>query len=288
MTKQKVLIVGASGAVGGSLLRRLLALPHPPLIRVSSRNPAQVNFPSSVEVVQGDLSDPSTYLTLFKGVDRVFLYSRHNVPVTQLMSIAKASGVTYIVLLSSIAISYEPEGMLAKMHAANEDPIAASGVPYTFLRPGPFSSNSRLFWLSYMEKTGKVLLPYPETQSTPVSDEDIAAVALVALTTHRLVNEVIDLCGPVAVSQREQVEAINRVRQRAGKKSVDLVAVSPEEWKTAMADYIPSHLKDVLLAAWEKSRGSTDLVGKTSERITGEPSQTYEEWLELNKNLFLF
>lgn len=137
----------------------LLALPHPS-IRVSSRNPAKkANFTSTVKVVQGDLSDPSTYPSLFNGVDRMFLYVQRSILATQVVSAAKAGGVQRVVLLSSVSIDYDPEGMLAKLHRDVENPIKASGMEYTFLRPGMFASNARVQWIPQILDTGKVAVP---------------------------------------------------------------------------------------------------------------------------------
>jgi uncharacterized protein YbjT (DUF2867 family) len=60
MTTQKILIIGASGGVRRSLLQQLLAISNPPSMRVSTRNQAKAGFPSSVEVVQGDLEEPAS------------------------------------------------------------------------------------------------------------------------------------------------------------------------------------------------------------------------------------
>jgi hypothetical protein len=64
-----------------------------------------------------------------------------------------------------------------------------------------------------------------------------AAVALVALTTGKLHNQAVPLCGPISIIQQEQVEAINRLRQREGKKPIDLVILPPEEWKAKMMSW---------------------------------------------------
>ena len=81
MSFPRVFIVGANGAVGRELLQQLGALCPPPQIRVSTRNTAGAKFPPGVDVVQGDLSDISSYHRLFAGVDRAFLYSTPEAPL---------------------------------------------------------------------------------------------------------------------------------------------------------------------------------------------------------------
>jgi hypothetical protein len=117
-----------------------------------------------------------------------------------------------------------------------------------------------------------------------------AAVALVGLTTDKLRNQAVPLCGPTSISQHEQVEAINRLRQREGKKPIDLIILSPEEWKAKMVswrkdDFDPA-FADQLIAWWKENDNKPELI-QSSEPITGRPSQSYDEWLELNKDAFL-
>jgi uncharacterized protein YbjT (DUF2867 family) len=146
MSSSKVLIVGASGGVGGAVLRQLLALPTPPSIRVSTRDPAKATFPSSVEVVQGDLEDSSSYSRLFKDITHVFLYAKAEAPLSQLLAAIKNAGVKRIVLLSTLTIVFNPTGMIATMHCKVEKAIEETGIPCTFLHPGNFCFNSRQYW----------------------------------------------------------------------------------------------------------------------------------------------
>ncbi|CAL5865822.1 uncharacterized protein PFLUO_LOCUS28 [Penicillium psychrofluorescens] len=286
MNSPNVLIVGATGGVGGSLLRQLLALPRPPSIRVSTRNLAKAEFPSSVQAVQGDLEDASSYPMLFRGIDRVFMYAKPEVSFPQLLSAARDCGVTYMVLLSSMTVEFDPESIVGRLHREVEHAIKASGLQYTFLRPRNFSSNSRQFWVPQMEKTGKLWMAYPNAQTAPVSEDDMAGVALVSLTTDKLLNQAVGLSGPVSISQREQVNAINRLRVSEGKKPVELIILSPEEWKARQAGHMSAEFQDQLLTWWELTDGKPEMI-QSSERITGKPSQSYDDWLLLNKAGFL-
>jgi hypothetical protein len=77
------------------------------------------------------------------------------------------------------------------------------------------------------------------------------------------------------ISQQEQVEAINRLRQREGKKSIKLIILSPEEWKAKMMvlrkdDFDPA-FADQLLVWWKENDDKPELI-RSSEHITGQPS----------------
>lgn len=151
MISSRVLIVGANGAVGRELLHQLRALCPQPQIRVSTRNAAAIagKFPPGVEVVQGDLSDVSSYHRLFTGVDRAFLYSTPEAPLEQLFTAAKDKGVRHVTILSSLSVEDDPDGMIGTAQRKVEDAIVNAGLLfYTFIRAGNFCSNASLFLAS--------------------------------------------------------------------------------------------------------------------------------------------
>jgi uncharacterized protein YbjT (DUF2867 family) len=201
MAARKILIVGASGGVGRSLLQQLLATYNPPSIRVSTRNRAKVTFPLSVEVVQGDLEDASSYSGLFNGVDRAFIYANPRAPLPKLLAAAKDGNVKYIVLLSSMTVEFDPESSIGKIHLEAENAIKESGIAYTFIRPRNFSSNTRLFWAPIMEKTGKLWMTYPRSQTAPVSEDDIVSSAFLKVFISHLVHLQIECLAVNAKSQ---------------------------------------------------------------------------------------
>jgi uncharacterized protein YbjT (DUF2867 family) len=287
MSSQKFLIIGASGGVGGSLLRQLLALPSPLPIRVSSRDPSKNTFPQGVEVVKADLEDPTSYPALFKSITKLFLYANKSTPLPELLSAAESTGIKHIVLLSSMTVEFKPEGMIGAMHRKIEEAIVESGINYTFLRPRNFASNAKQFWAPTIKKTGKLWITYPNATSAPVSEVDIAAIALVALTSDKLTNQAIGLSGTMNITQKEQIDAISRVREREGKKVVELVVLEPEQWKEKMGEYgMPEDFREQLLAWWKASDGNGEMI-QTSERVTGVKSLNFEEWLAVNKEAFL-
>jgi uncharacterized protein YbjT (DUF2867 family) len=68
----KVLVTGATGTVGGEIVKALLQRGAD--VRALTRNqPKPSTFPGAVEITVGDLSDPVSVAEAIKGVDKLFL-----------------------------------------------------------------------------------------------------------------------------------------------------------------------------------------------------------------------
>src|SRR6478609_9263362 len=98
-----VLVVGASGAIGGLVVAGLLEREE--RVRATSRRPQRLTLPEQVEVLAADLNDPPSFGPALEGVDRVFLYADLEDPEA-LVAQLSASGVRSVVLLSSSAVTF--------------------------------------------------------------------------------------------------------------------------------------------------------------------------------------
>jgi uncharacterized protein YbjT (DUF2867 family) len=109
MTKQIIAVVGGTGAQGGGVVDALLASGEYG-VRVASRNPASEASETlrkrGVQVVKGDLLDPSSMRTGFEGVHGAFLVTNVWDP-TQMqkeseigkaaVNVARAAGVQHFI-----------------------------------------------------------------------------------------------------------------------------------------------------------------------------------------------
>ena len=107
----RVLVVGATGFVGGRLVDALLAADHE--VVAFSRSASRASFPEGVEVFEGDLGDPSSLEGLCEGVDAAY-YLIHSLTAENFAELdrtyarrfrerASAAGVDRVVYLSGIS-----------------------------------------------------------------------------------------------------------------------------------------------------------------------------------------
>lgn len=269
-----ILVTGARGNVGRRVLQRLYAAGHS--LRASGRNPAELDVPDGVETVALDLNDPETFVAALAGVSKVLLYAEPD-GIVKFLDEAEKAGVEKVVLLSSNTV--EGPGAendpLAHHHAVVEEAIIASGLAYTILRPGAFMSNA--FGWSYPLKAGDTIdQVFPEAQIAPVHEDDIADVAVVALTEKSLDGQTVPLTGPESLTFRQQLEIVGEV---LGRKLV-INALSREEGEAQMSNFVPPPVLASLLAQWEAAVGVVADTSATAERITGKPARTFRQWVE--------
>ena len=269
-----ILVTGARGNVGRRVLQRLYAAGHS--LRASGRNPAELEVPEGVETVALDLNDPETFVAALAGVSKVLLYAEPD-GIVKFLDEAEKAGVEQVVLLSSntVGLPGADQDPLAHHHVLVEEAVVASGLNYTILRPGAFMSNA--FGWSYSLQQGDTIdQVFPEAQVAPVHEDDIADVAVIALTEKKLQDEIVDLTGPESLTFRQELEIVGDV---LGRKLV-INGLTREEGEAQMSNFVPPPVLTSLLNQWEAAVGVVADTGATAERITGKPARTFRQWVE--------
>ena len=269
-----ILVTGARGNVGRRVLQRLYAAGHS--LRASGRNPAELDVPEGVETVALDLNDPETFVAALAGVSKVLLYAEPD-GIVKFLDEAEKAGVEQVVLLSSntVGLPGADQDPLAHHHLVVEEAVVASGLSYTILRPGAFMSNA--FGWSYSLQAGDTIdQVFPEAQVAPVHEDDIADVAVIALTEKKIQDEIVDLTGPESLTFRRELEIVGEV---LGRKLV-INALTREEGEAQMSNFVPPPVLTSLLNQWEAAVGVVADTSATAERITGKPARTFRQWVE--------
>jgi uncharacterized protein YbjT (DUF2867 family) len=282
----RILITGASGNVGQQVVSQLLGTGvH---VRALSRDPLSAAFPPGVEVVGGDLTQPETLDECLEGIDSVFLvwFASPDAVPAAIERIAKHA--RRVVFLSSPYQTAHPlfqgaqPNPISSLHAEIERRIKASGLDWTFLRPGMFASNARHWWAGQILAGDVVRWPYALAPTAPIHEGDIAAVAIRALCDSACSSADYLVTGPESLTQREQVSIIGEVLGRP----LRFAEITPDEWRSELPSYVPAHVAPMLLKAWAAAIGQPALVTSTVAEITGVPARTFREWAKHNTTAF--
>jgi uncharacterized protein YbjT (DUF2867 family) len=187
MATTSLLITGATGNTGGEIIRQLSA--QRISARALTRNPAKATALPYIEFVAGDLGDPASLVDAFVDIDALYL---NVVPgpdalsqIDNAIAAARAAGVKQIVKLSGLHAMPESASAIIRMHAEADRRVRASGIGYTILRANSFFQNIES-QLASIKAQGQFYLPLGESKQSLVDVADIAAVAILALTTPML------------------------------------------------------------------------------------------------------
>ncbi|MFF4773776.1 NAD(P)H-binding protein [Microtetraspora fusca] len=259
-------VFGARGSVGRHVAAGLTASGVP--VRLTSRTP-------DASHVAADLDMPETLPAVLEGASQVFLYAKP-AGIDEFVAAARSAGVRHVVLLSSGAI-VQPgadRNPIARDHRVVESALQESGLSWTFIRPGMFATNTRWWWMRAIKEGQAVRLPYPEALTAPVSERDIAALAVTALTERGHGRQAYTLYGPQALTLREQVGYIGTAIGRP----IPIEVVTPEQARADLGRTMPAMGVEAIMRAWTEG---VDVVPETSvivEKLTGRPAQTFAEW----------
>ncbi|KWT62805.1 nucleoside-diphosphate sugar epimerase [Streptomyces albus subsp. albus] len=274
-----IVVTGATGNIGRSLVDHLLA--EGAAVRALTRDPERAGLPAEAETVRADLTDPASLGPALNGADALFLNlaAGGGDAARAVVDAAVKAGVRRIVLNSSIAVSEGPQdNFLARMHGAVEDAVRASGLEWTFVRGGAYAANA-LQWAEEIREGGVVRDPHPGAATSPVHEDDLAAVAGAALldTTGAHAGQAYVVTGPASLTREDQVAIIGRVVGRPTRVEMIPEEQAAEERATAG---VPKELLLQLFRLFATAVGTTAPVTDTVERVTGRPARTFEQWAE--------
>jgi uncharacterized protein YbjT (DUF2867 family) len=158
---KRILVIGATGITGRAAVAQLIA--RNMRVRALTRNADAANLPARAEIASGDLTMPDTLDGCLEGVDAVFLVwsAPAAAAAPALERIAKrAPRVVFLSAPYRTAHPFFQANPRMTLHADIERLIEGSGLEWTFVRPGMFAANARVWWAATMRAGDVVRWPY--------------------------------------------------------------------------------------------------------------------------------
>ena len=273
-TPGTTLVIGATGTTGSRVVSRLMAAGHP--VKAAGRQATEVG---GAPAVRFDWNDPATFGEALDGVDRLYLIpplgSRDPAAVMlPFLRQGRAAGLRRVVLLSASAI---PSGgpAVGQVHQALPGLFDAWAV----LRPSWFMQNftGDHPHAQSIRKDGTLLTATGEGRVGFVDADDIAAVAVHALTTPQAPNTDLVITGPQTLSYGDIAAVLTEVTGR----SVTHRQLTYEQMRDRLAAGMPAEFAE-LLAGMDLAiaEGAEDRTTDTVERLTGRPPRSFRAFVE--------
>jgi uncharacterized protein YbjT (DUF2867 family) len=266
-----VLVLGATGTTGSRVVSRLVGEGH--RVKAAGRRATPV---AGAEAVRFDWYDPATYEGALAGADRVYLVAPLDSAtpadiMLPFLAQARASGVRRAVLLSSSAISAGGP-VVGQVHQA----LPGLFDEWAVLRPSWFMQN---FTGDHMHarsirQDGVILTAAGGGRVAFVDADDIAAVAVHALTDARAPGTDLVVTGPEALSHAEVAAVLTEVTGR----TVAHRPLAYEEMRDHLAASMPLEYA-AMLAGLDRANaeGAEDRTTDTVRRLTGRAPRTFRD-----------
>jgi uncharacterized protein YbjT (DUF2867 family) len=272
----RTLIIGGTGTVGSEVIAQLSDLGVQ--LRAMVRQPDDVRLSRPVQVVAGDLTRPETLDATLEGIDAVFLVWVAP-PATVAAVLERIAGSARRIVFLSAPLK-TPHPLFQQPNPGRdlavkiENLIEASGLQWTFLRPGMFAANATVWWGPQIRAGNVVRWPYLDVPTAPIDPRDIAAVAVRALTEDRHAGAEYVITGPQSLTQREQLSAIGQAIGR----SLQIEETTGDETQRELLSIMPAPVIKMLTDAWAAARGQPAIVTSTVQQVTGTPARTFLQW----------
>jgi uncharacterized protein YbjT (DUF2867 family) len=274
-----ILVVGATGTNGREVVNRLDA--SGVRVRALVRDPdraGELRRPN-VELIRGDLDDPGSLDAALSGIERAFFVAavspRYVDWFRNFLDSARRAGIRHVVKFSGMGAGTDSPSEIMRQHGETDEALAASGLPFTILRPNSFHQN--LLWSAgTIRDQGAFYLPLKDIRQSLVDVRDITSTAVAVLTGAGHAGRTYEVTGPESLSYHDVAAILSRVLGRP----VRYVDVPPEAalesmLKAGMPEWNARAVTELYgaFAAAQYAR-TTDAV----EQVTGRRPISFEQF----------
>jgi NAD(P)H dehydrogenase (quinone) len=288
-TQPTILVLGATGKVGGETVRQLQAAGDSRVLAaIRSPNKAEPFQAQGIETVVLDLDQPDTLAPALQGVDRALLLTGYSVDMLRqskrFIDAAKQAGVQHLVHIGASSAATNEVAHWG-WHQFVEAYIQQQGFSYTHLRPEAFMQN--VTGPGYRWLDGNVIRHYVgEVRWSWIDCQDLAIVAAHTLREpQKYAGQIIPL-GYDAKTFDEIAEILTEVIG----KPFYAEARPPEEFlENALATGAdPAYMTCIYTQFKLNAAGAipnADATFDNFEAITGRQPTTWREFAQQNKVL---
>ncbi len=228
MTSDLILVTGATGYIASRLIPQLLNRGY--RIRALARQPQRLRNKSwflQVEVIQGDVMEPSTLAPAFEGVHTAY-YLIHNMAsgrgyterelegARNFARVAEVAGVQHIIYLGGLADEEQHIAPHMRSRIETGATLRQGKVPVTEFRAGVIAGSGSISFemIRFMTELFPII-PAPvwvKNKSQPISTQNVIDYLLAALGNWNGHGQVFEIGGPNVTTYQELMLCYARAR----------------------------------------------------------------------------
>ncbi len=270
-----ILITGATGKVSTDVIKSLKGTSHKLRVLVRDEAKGAPFKAQGLEVAVGDLDNPRTLAPAFAGVDSVWLLTSPGPRAADQNSsaiwAARKAGVSFIARMSAVGAAHNAPTVNSRSHALSDMELAASGIPYTIVKPHFFMQNLMMAAQSVV-KEGTMYLALGDGKMGVIDSRDIGLFAAHVLVTGGHEGKTYTLTGPASISMATVAEQLGAALGKTVKyipisngQMVQQISGMMDAWNVAaLSDYF---------AAYSNNWG--DFVTDDFQRVTGKAPSSF-------------
>lgn len=261
MTQQTILVLGATGKTGSRIAKRLEDKGH--AVRRGSRN----------SVTPFDWEKPKTWPAVLEGVSAAYISYFPDIAfpgaveqVEAFTALAREKGLKRLVLLTG----------RGEFHAERaEEVVRNSGVPHTIIRAAWFAQNFSEGALLEPVMAGVLPMPAGDVREPIIDVDDIADVAVSALTEDGHAGALYEVTGPRLMTFADMAAELSRAMGRP----VQYLAISFEDFHAEIAAANGEMIADVITdIARETLDGRNATLADGVQRALGRAPRDFVEF----------
>ena len=271
-----IAVTGATGELGGRVAHRLAAGGIPQ--RLVVRDPSRAPDLDGAEVTTAEYQDGEAMRRALDGV-RTMLFVSAGEAYDRLdhhrcaIDAAVAAGVERVVYTSFLGAAPDATFTFARDHYHTEEHLRAAGLSAVALRDSLYTD-----YLPYFASDGVIRGPAGDGRVAPVTRDDVADVAVVALLDEQYDGATFDVTGPALITMYDAAALMTEITG----EPVRYVAETLEEAYASRASY---GAPDWMVTGWATTyaaiaSGEMAVVADTVQRLTGRPAISPRAYLE--------
>jgi NAD(P)H dehydrogenase (quinone) len=271
-----LVVTATSGHLGRLTVRNLLdrGVPADGIVAGARNLDATTDLAAAgVRTAVIDYDDPATLEAALKPGDTLVLVSGNDLPNrdrqhADAVAVAGKVGVGHLVYTSGLQAAQSPSPIAAS-HAATEDVVRESGLPFTIVRNGWYTENYARS-IDAVRATGVLLASVGDGRVASASRKDFAEAIGAVVTTGGHLGATYELSGDLAWSYDDLAAALAEALGR----DVTYTSVTPEQHLTALTEAgMPESMAAMVVAVDAGIRaGAFAFINGDLARLIGRPT----------------